>query len=445
MEVKNVKGTRDILPNETAGFLNLEHVLTCVAELFGYHEIRTPILEHSEVFSRGVGESSDVVRKEMYTFLDKADRSVTMRPEFTAGIVRSVIQNKMTFLEELPIKLFYKGPAFRYERPQLGRYRQFNQFGVESIGSDSLYNDVEVISLAYHMLLGLGLKNVKLKINCLGDDESRNNYREALKAYFLPHLDHMCADCKERYKINPLRILDCKVPEDGLLAKEAPKIKEYLSEQSKVRFNKIKECLSKNNIAFEEDDQLVRGLDYYSEIVFEFAYTSKAGVDYGALGGGGHYGKLMKELGGPDLPGVGFSFGEERLFDIMKDDGLLEAKVPNVDIYIAPLGEVARTEALSIANRLRMNGYITDMCFDDVKIGSMIKRALKKGATYALIIGENEINNHKVMVKDLINNLQEEVDLKDLIVYFHKKYQSNNECCCGGGCCSNNHSEGENE
>lgn len=435
MEAKNVKGTRDILPNETGGFLRMESLLNTIAELFGYHEIRTPILEHSEVFSRGVGEGSDIVRKEMYTFLDKASRSVTMRPEFTAGIIRSFVQNKMYATEDLPVKLFYKGPTFRYERPQLGRYRQFSQFGVENIGSSSPYNDAEVISLAYSMLTSLGLTDVKLKINCLGDQETRDNYRNALKAYFEPHLESMCSDCKERFVLNPLRILDCKVEEDHKLALGAPKIKDYLSDASKDRFEKVKEALRINNIEFVEDDQLVRGLDYYSEVVFEFSYTSKKGVDYGALGGGGHYGNLVKELGGPDLPGVGFSFGEERLYDVLVDDGLLVSKVPNIDIFVLPLGEENKGYALSVANRLRMYGFVTDMCAEDIKLGSMIKRALKKGAVFAVIIGENEVRNNKVIVKNLKENKQEEVNTSELINYFKALYGQGGGCSCGGSCC----------
>jgi len=453
MEAKNVKGTRDILLNETGGFRTIENILTQICGLFGYHELRTPILEHSEVFARGVGEGSDIVRKEMYTFEDKAGRSVTMRPEFTAGIIRSFIQNKMHIEAELPVKIFYHGPAFRYERPQLGRYRQFSQFGVESIGSSSLYNDAEVITMAYTMLASLALNNVTLKINCLGDKESRDNYREALKKYFEPHLDNMCPDCKERFRLNPLRILDCKVEEDKILAKDAPKIKDYLSASSLERFEKIKSALRSNNIPFVEDDQLVRGLDYYSEIVFEFAYVSKTGKDYGALGGGGHYGNLMKELGGPDLPGVGFSFGVERLFDILVDDGILEAKTSPVDIYVMPLGDEAKEYALNIANRLRVNGFATDMCFDDVKLGAMIKRALKKGASFAVIIGEDEIANNKLMVKNLKENVQEEVSSSELITYFNNLYmKSRGGCSCGRDCsvdcadcsCDNNCSGGNN-
>ncbi|MCR4880007.1 MAG: histidine--tRNA ligase [Bacilli bacterium] len=433
----NVKGTRDILPNETEGFLRIESVLRTIASLYNYHELRTPILEYSEVFARGVGEGSDIVRKEMYTFLDKGDRSVTMRPEFTAGIIRSVIQNKLYATNELPLKLVYAGPAFRYERPQLGRYRQFTQFGVESVGHNNVLNDFEVISMAYSMLYSLGLTNVKVKINCLGDTETRNNYREALKAYFLPHLENMCPDCKQRYELNPLRILDCKVPSDHELAKGAPKISEYLSVSSKERFNTLLNALEVNEIPYEIDDQLVRGLDYYSEVVFEFDYTSKAGKNYGALGGGGHYSNLMKELGGPDMPGVGFSFGIERLYDVLKDDGLINEEDTSLDVYVMPMGEEVSLYALSIANRLRLNGYSSDYCFDNVKLGNMFKRASKKKAKFAIIIGENEVNNHKLVVKDLQKEEQEEIDEDNLIDYFDAVFnQEDCKCKCNDECCS---------
>ena len=442
MEIKNnVKGTRDILPNETEGFVRIESVLRTIANLYNYHELRTPVLEYSDVFSRGVGESSDIVRKEMYTFLDKAERSVTMRPEFTAGIIRSVIQNKLYATNELPLKILYCGPAFRYERPQLGRYRQFTQFGVESVGHNSVYNDFEVISMAYSMLYSLGLTNVKVKINCLGDALTRVNYREALKAYFLPHLDHMCEDCKERYKINPLRILDCKVPADHELALNAPKVNDYLSEESRNRYNELIRLLDENNIPYEQDDQLVRGLDYYSEVVFEFDYTSKAGKNYGALGGGGHYSSLMKELGGPDLPGVGFSLGIERLYDVLKDDGIIKDDLSSLDVYVMPLGNVA-SYALGVANKLRLAGYSTDYCFDEVKLGNMFKRASKKNAKFAIIIGENEVNNSKVVVKDLAKEEQTEVDLDNIVSYFDAifnqeecKCKCNDECCCSDNEC----------
>lgn len=439
MDAKNnVKGTRDLLPNDTEGFVRIESVLRTIANLYNYHELRTPVLEYSDVFSRGVGEGSDIVRKEMYTFLDKGERSVTMRPEFTAGIIRSVIQNKLCATSELPLKLLYCGPAFRYERPQLGRYRQFTQFGVESVGNDNVLNDFEVISMAYTMLYSLGLTGVKVKINTLGDNESRNKYREALKAYFLQHLDHMCEDCKQRYELNPLRILDCKVEADHKLTLGAPAIKDYLSNASKERFDLLLNFLKESGIPYEIDDQLVRGLDYYSEVVFEFDYTSKKGVNYGALGGGGHYSNLMKELGGPEMSGIGFSFGVDRLYDVLKDDDLLDNK-ESLDVYVMPLGKEVSYYALALANKLRLAGYSTDYCFDDVKLGNMFKRANKKNAKFALILGENEYSNHKVVIKNLIKEEQVEIDEADLISYFDALFnQEECKCKATGSCCEDN-------
>lgn len=418
--MQNVKGTHDLLPEEASSFESIENLLKKVASLFAYKEVRTPVIEPSELFIRGVGNSSDVVRKEMYTFLDKADRSISLRPEFTAGIIRMLVNNKTYATEELPLKYYYVGPVFRYDRPQLGRYRQFNQFGVESVGNNSYFNDVEVIMMAYSMLITLGLTNVKLKINSIGDDASRNNYRQALKDYFAPHIEHMCEDCKQRYELNPLRILDCKVEEDIKIAENAPIVSEYLSKESEERFNNILALLTEYEIPYEVDPYLVRGLDYYSETVFEFHYVSSNGNNYGAIGGGGHYHKLVKELGGPDLPGIGFSFGVERLYNVLKDDNLLPEDEDKVFIYIMPMGLAARKYALSLASDLRMSGYITDYCFDDCKLSSMFKRAEKKQAKYALIIGDNEVNNEKVVIKDLNKQEQIEVPAAEVVDFFDK-------------------------
>ena len=418
--MQNVKGTHDLLPNEAASFESIENLLKKIASLYAYREVRTPVIEHSELFVRGVGNSSDVVRKEMYQFLDKGDRSLSLRPEFTAGIIRMLVNNKTYATEELPLKYYYVGPVFRYDRPQLGRYRQFNQFGVESVGNDSYYNDVEVIMMAYSMLISLGLTNVKLKINTIGDDASRNNYRQALKDYFAPYIDNMCDDCKQRYELNPLRILDCKVEEDIKIAEKAPIVSEYLSKESEERFNNILLLLTQYDIPYEVDPHLVRGLDYYSETVFEFHYQSQNGNNYGAIGGGGHYHKLVKELGGPDLPGIGFSFGVERLYNVLKDDNLLPEDEDKVFIYMMPMGEESRKLALALAGDLRMSGYITDYCFDDCKLSSMFKRAEKKEAKYGIIIGDNEVNNSKVVIKDLIKQEQIEVPTDEVVDFFDK-------------------------
>ena len=424
-EIKNVKGTHDVYADENNAYEKVESLMKSIAEIYAYQGVRPPVLEHSPVFVRGVGEGSDIVRKEMYTFLDKGGRELTLRPEFTAGIMRLVVQNKLYATNELPLKLYYVGPVFRYERPQLGRYRQFNQFGVESIGHNSPLNDVEVIVLAYTILCSLGLENVKIKINTLGDEESRNNYRNALKAYFTEHIENMCVDCKSRFEINPLRILDCKVPDDRPIIEGAPRIGTYLSENSKERFDQVLEALEALQIPYEIDQSLVRGLDYYSETVFEFHYKSKEGNDYGAVGAGGHYGKLMSELGGPDLPGVGFSFGIERIVSVLKDDGLLGGVENQLDAYIMPLDKDSMIYAEEVAVILRNSGgYKVDMCFDNVKLGNMFKRAANKKAKFAVIIGENEVKDETVVLKDLVKQEQKTIKIEELVNKFDELYEA---------------------
>ena len=432
MSVNNVKGTRDIIGEEANAFNYIENLLKQICELFAYNEVKPPVLEHTELFVRGVGESSDVVRKEMYTFLDKADRSVTLRPEFTAGIMRLIVNNKLLNTNELPYKAYYVGPVFRYERPQLGRYRQFTQFGVEAVGNNTPEIDVETMVLAYTILTSLNLENVSIKINTLGDDESRQNYKNALKEYFAKYLDQMCPDCHSRYELNPLRILDCKVPEDQKIVAGAPKIKDYLSANAKERFNKVLSLLDSLEIPYEVDDTLVRGLDYYSETVSEFHYVSSTGNDYGAIGAGGHYGGLVKEIGGPDVAGVGFSFGIDRLYSVLRDDGLLPDGLNNpIEIYVMPMGEVAKPLAMQTAAALRISGYRVDMCFEEAKLGNMFKRAERKGAQFAVIIGENEVNNQEVIVKNLATTEQKSIPVSELI---EKISQEMGEECCGGKC-----------
>ena len=432
MSVNNVKGTRDIIGEEANAFNYIENLLKQICELFAYNEVKPPVLEHTELFVRGVGESSDVVRKEMYTFLDKADRSVTLRPEFTAGIMRLIVNNKLLNTNELPYKAYYVGPVFRYERPQLGRYRQFTQFGVEAVGNNTPEIDVETMVLAYTILTSLNLENVSIKINTLGDEESRQNYKNALKEYFAKYLDQMCPDCHSRYELNPLRILDCKVPEDQKIVAGAPKMKDYLSANAKERFSKVLALLDDLEIPYEVDDTLVRGLDYYSETVYEFHYVSSTGNDYGAIGAGGHYGGLVKEIGGPDVAGVGFSFGIDRLYSVLRDDDLLPDGLNNpIEIYVMPMGEVAKPLAMQTAAALRISGYRVDMCFEEAKLGNMFKRAERKGAQFAVIIGENEVNNQEVIVKNLATTEQKSVPVSELI---EKISQEMGEECCGGNC-----------
>lgn len=432
MLINNVKGTHDVLDEEAEGFAYIENLLKQISELFAYNEVRTPIIEQSDLFVRSVGESSDVVRKEMYTFLDKGGRSITLRPEFTAGIIRLMVQHKLLLTNELPVKVYYVGPVFRYERPQLGRYRQFNQFGVEAVGNDSPEIDAEVIALAYTMLQSLNLEDVVIKINTLGDEQSRDNYKKALKEYFEQFIADMCEDCKSRYELNPLRILDCKIPRDQEIIKEAPKMKDYLSEKALGRFKYLLALLEVLDIPYEVDDTLVRGLDYYSETVFEFHYSSKGGNNYGAIGAGGHYDKLSKELDGPDVAGIGFSFGVERLYSVLKDDGLLKMILNNyLDFYVMPLGQEARDMALQVATELRLAGYRTDLCFEEAKLPNMFKRAERKQSKFAIIIGEDEIQKREVIIKNLTTKEQKTCVVDKLIDTVTNDLD---EYCVGGAC-----------
>lgn len=410
-----LKGTHDVILDEARQYSYVEELLTKVASLYNYKEFRTPIIESSDLFLRSVGEGSDIVRKEMYTFYDKGDRLITLRPEMTAGTIRSMVNNKLFANQDFPIKAFYVGPNFRYERPQQGRYRQFNQFGIECCGVNSPYRDSEVISLGYNALKMLGFSNLKLKINYLGDEESRSKYRDALREYFGNKIEEMCDDCKERFNKNVLRILDCKVPHDIEIVKDAPRIRDYLSENSKKYFNSILEFLDRIGVEYELDDNLVRGLDYYTGVVFEYHYVSNLGKNYGALGGGGHYSNLINEIGGPNLEGVGLAFGIERLVSVMQDDNLFDDLKSNLDIYIMPLGEKVLESANSLANFLRLNGFSTDICLENKNMSQMFKKAERRNASFAVIIGEDELNNDCVILKNLHTKEQTQVKNEDLL------------------------------
>ena len=438
-----VKGTHDVILDEAQKYTYIENVLQNTAQLFGYKEFRTPIIETSELFLRSVGDSSDIVRKEMYTFEDKGGRSITLRPEITAGIVRSMVNAKLFAMQDYPVKGYYTGPCFRYERPQQGRYRQFNQFGIECIGITSPHRDAEVISMGFDSLVFLGFENVTLKINTLGDDESRENYKKALRDYFGSHIVNMCNDCKERYQLNVLRILDCKDPDDQEIVKNAPKISEFLSENAKQSFEIIKKDLDFLNIPYEVDESLVRGLDYYSGVVFEFHYTSSKGKNYGAIGAGGHYGKLVSEIGGPEVEGCGYAMGIERLASVMSDDNLFEDLTDTTDIYVMPLGERATAASLGIANYLRVSGYNCEVCLEGKGMSQMFKKAERRNALYAIIVGDNELDNDEFVIKNLASQEQFKVSSDDLLKKLDEllnfEGRKHFECCdgdcdCEGDC-----------
>ncbi|MDY2728089.1 MAG: histidine--tRNA ligase [Candidatus Onthovivens sp.] len=412
-----LKGTHDVIFDEADKYTYVENILKRVATLYNYREVRTPIIESSELFCRAVGDSSDIVRKEMYAFEDKGGRNITLRPEMTAGTIRSFVNNKLFANMDYPVKGYYIGPNFRYERPQQGRYRQFNQFGIENCGLNLPQNDAEVIALGYNCLKILGFSNLKLKINSLGDNETRVKYKEALREYFSGKIDTMCSDCKERYEKNVLRILDCKVPEDQQIVAGAPTLDQFYSEEAEKNFKKVLELLDNLNIEYEIDHSLVRGLDYYSGVVFEYHYTSQKNKSYGAIGGGGHYNNLIEEIGGPKVEGVGLAMGIERLVSVMNDDELFDDLVNTLDAYIMPLGDKAIDKSFNLANFLRLNGYSCEVCYEKKNIGQQFKKAIRRNAVVAIIIGENELNNDEVIVKDLTLEEQKTVKNGDLLEY----------------------------
>jgi histidyl-tRNA synthetase len=415
MDIKLPKGTHDIIGEEAEGFLAIEQVLKDVVTTYGFHLIRTPIFEHTELFTRSVGDSSDIVRKEMYTFKDKGDRSLTLRPELTAGALRSIVETKMDVTATLPIKLYYNGPAFRYERPQLGRFRQFHQFGVELVGTTQPLQVVETIILGYQSLKHLGFDKVSLKLNSLGDPTTRDNYRDALKTYFEPKLQDLCADCQIRFQTNPLRMLDCKVPADHVIAEHAPKILDFLSPASLRHFNLVTTTLKEEKIDFDLDKTLVRGLDYYSNMVFEFHYQSKQGSSMGALGAGGEYHQLVSDLGGQPLAGVGFAFGLERLYAVMVEEALFENTSISTDIIVMPLSEKEDQEAFRLTQELRASGMIAEINLDHKPLKNQFKFADRRHARFAMIIGEQEVKDQKVTMKNLDTQEQSSISRKEIV------------------------------
>ena len=451
------RGTQDFLPEKSEKIAYVEYLLKSVAGLYGYREIRTPIFEHTPLFLRSVGESSDIVNKEMYTFLDKSDRSITLRPEGTAGVVRAFVENKMYATPDFPVKLFYYGPVFRYERPKAGRYRQLNQFGFECIGVNSPYADAELIIMVTSIVSMLGIKNFKIKINSIGDKESRENYKEALREYFKPYLDTMCEDFKRRYEQNPLRILDCKVDANHEAVLNAPKINDYLNEKSLKYFNDVIVLLNKYGIPYELDSSLVRGLDYYSDTVFEITAIAPSGQDYGAIGAGGRYDGLVEEIGGPSLPAVGMAFGLERLVLLLDEYHLLDDVKSKLDVYVMPVGQVAMDLAFEVATVLRANGFKTGIDYQNRSIKAQFKTVERMEAPLAVIIGEEEVKSGMVNIKNTISKEQVTVPLNEilpcldaLLRAMEAEYEHEHNCSCGCGhhegeeheCCCGHH-EGE--
>ena len=403
--IQKPKGTYDVYGDYSKKVKYVEKVIESLMKMYNYEYNRTPIFESSNLFHRGVGETSDIVSKETYDFKDRGDRDMTLRPEGTAGIVRSYIENKKYSDPNVPLKEWYYGPMFRYERPQSGRFREFHQFGVEVFGSNNPLLDAEVISIPVNLYRLLGLKGIKVNINSLGDSDSREKYRKALLKHFKPHLKELCSDCKKRYKKNPLRILDCKVDHDKKCMDKAPKILDYLSDDSKKHFEEVKKYLDLMDIEYTVNPNLVRGLDYYTNTVFEVEADIK---DFGAnnvLCGGGRYNNLVETLSGPKTEAVGFALGMERLMSALESENV-DMEINTLDVYIIPMSEKEMDYSYSLCQTLRLSGFSCDIDYMNRNMKANFKQADRLNTKYIIIIGDEEVKSEIITIKD--NNLKKE-------------------------------------
>lgn len=410
------KGTYDIYGDKALTYLYFRKLVEALMDKYNAKYFETPIFESSELFHRGVGETTDIVSKETYDFKDRGDRNITLRPEGTAGIVRCFIENKL-YAENLPLKAWYLGPMFRYERPQAGRYREFYQFGFEAFGSFDAMMDAEVIGIVCNLFKILGLKGVSVNINTLGDKESRENYRKALLDYFKPYLNDLCDDCRRRYEKNPLRILDCKVDSSNEIMKNAPKMTDYLNEESREHFDKVKEYLDAMGINYKVNPSIVRGLDYYTHTVFEIQADIEGFGSQNTLAAGGRYDHLVEFVGGPSVPGVGFAVGLERLFLALDAENIDIREIICPDVYIFSAEDEQKPYVLSLSNDLRLAGFNVEIDYNGKSFKSNFKQADKVNARYIIIIGEEEVESKLLTVKD--NETKEEYKVKlDKIIEF---------------------------
>jgi histidyl-tRNA synthetase len=415
MSINIPRGTQDILPGQIEKWHAIEEQARKICGKYLYREIRTPIFEHTELFLKSVGETTDIVQKEMYSFSDRGDRSLTLRPEGTASVVRSYVENKMFGDAQQPVKLYYLGPMFRYERPQAGRYRQFVQFGVEALGSADPAIDAEVISLAMTLYKEMGLKKLKLVINSLGDKDSRISHREALVNHFKSRIGEFCSDCNNRLEKNPLRILDCKKDHDHELMKTAPSIVDYLNESSRLYFEKVQKYLTEMDIPFVIDPNLVRGLDYYNHTAFEIMSNAEGFGAITTLCGGGRYNGLVEEMGGPETPGIGFGLSIERLLAALEAEKVELKLDESIDCYLVSLGEAAKDYTVKLLFDLRSNGFIAERDYLDRKIKTQFKAADRLQAKFVAVLGDDELNNKVINLKDMASGEQREVKLDQFI------------------------------
>ncbi len=407
---KKIKGTEDVLPKQSYRWQFVENIMREEARAYGFKEIRTPVFEHTELFARGVGQTTDVVQKEMYTFDTKGGESVTLRPEGTAGAARAVLEHSLE-QDGLPIKASYFVSCYRYEKPQAGRLREFHQFGIEEYGTQAPAADAEIICLAQSVLDRLGLSQVHLEINSIGCPECRARYNQALKEYFTQYKDRLCPTCLTRLEKNPMRLLDCKSPEDKEIAKDAPKITDYLCEECEAHFTEVKKYIDAAGVEYTVNPTIVRGLDYYTKTVFEFV-TDCIGAQ-GTVCGGGRYDGLIEELGGKHMPSLGFAMGMERLLMVMDAQKI---EIPDNDktaLYIATMGDAAKVKAFELLRQVRECGLIAETDVVGRGLRAQMKYADKIGAKYSVVLGDNEIEENKARVKNMETGEQTELALDE--------------------------------
>ena len=412
--IKKPRGTEDILPNDSKIWRLIENTAHEICAKYGYKEIRTPVFEDTSLFSRGVGDTTDVVQKEMYTFNDKGGRSITLRPEGTASLVRSYIENSL-YANPQPTKLYYLISCYRYEKPQSGRLREFHQFGLECFGSDSSATDAEIITLAFDFFKTLGVKDLSLNLNSLGCEKCKPKYNEELKKYFSSHIDKLCDTCKDRLEKNPMRIIDCKSPVCQEVCADAPRMIDYLCEDCDSHFNQLTSYLDKLNIKYTIDPNIVRGLDYYTRTVFEI--SSDALGAQSTVCGGGRYNGLVEELGGKPTPGIGFAMGIERLILILKSQGIELGESLGPNIFVASIGDNASLTAQKLVYDLRNKGLWAERDLCDRSVKAQMKYANKLGACYSLVIGDDEVLNNKASLKNMGTGEETVVELSCDSIY----------------------------
>ena len=412
MKINAPRGTNDILPPLSLKWQYIEEKARDLMARYNYQEIRTPIFEYTELFQRGIGETTDVVEKEMYTFTDKSGRSITLRPEGTAGIVRAYLENKL-YGQMQPLKLYYIGPMFRYERPQAGRFRQFHQFGVEVFGSNDPALDAEVIVLGVNYLKELGLENLDIYINSIGCPDCRKEYFKDLQEYFNQYRQELCEDCQSRIDRNPMRVLDCKVDNSKEIISNAPSILDYLCADCQEHFARVKDYLSVLGLDYTIDARMVRGLDYYTNTVFEIKYSGLGAQD--TILAGGRYNGLTEEIGGKSIPGIGFAAGMERLLLTLEKEKVDLPESSELDIYLVTIGEEARKEAIKLLYQLRNKGYRVETDYLERGMKSQLKAADRLMVKYAIILGDDELAQGKAIIKNMQTGEQEEIALEKIL------------------------------